>query len=56
MIFSGNDPLDLFGWHGISIVSIFVSVWSVIGAVNKTDALAGLFPNADEQINNAKVV
>ena len=52
--FSGGDPLDLFGWHGISIVSVFVSVWGVIDAVNNTDALAFSFPNADEQRENAK--
>ena len=47
--FAGADPLDLFGWHGVSIVSVFVSVWGVIDAVNNTEALAFHFPNHDQQ-------
>ena len=47
--FAGADPLDLFGWHGVSLVSVFISIWGVIDAVNNTDALAFTFPDADEQ-------
>ena len=47
--FAGADPLDLFGWHGVSLVSVFISVWGVIDAVNSTPSLAFGFPDADGQ-------
>ena len=52
--FAGADPLDLFGWHGVSLISVFVSIWGVINAVNGTDALKFAFPDMAEQVEIAR--
>jgi hypothetical protein len=28
--------LDLFAWHSISLVSVYISIWGVIDAINAT--------------------
>ena len=47
--FAGGSPLDIILTHGISLKSVFVSVWGVVDCVNKCDQLSFHFPKLDEQ-------
>ena len=47
--FAGADPLDLFAWHGISLVSVYVSIWGVIDAINAFQMMHIRFPDHKEQ-------
>ncbi len=40
--------------HGVSLTSVFCSVWGVIDAVNLTQRLAYSFPTHEEQEKIAK--
>lgn len=47
--FAGGDPWDLFGRHGVLLVSVYTSVWGAIDVVNRTELLALAFPDVTEQ-------
>ena len=42
--FAGGSPYDLAIVHGISHSSVYESVWSVVDAINQSDALSFRFP------------
>ena len=47
--FAGGSPYDIAIAHGVSVRSVFVSVWRVVDAVNNTPTFDIIFPNHDQQ-------
>ena len=47
--FAGGSPYDIAIAHGISIRSVYISVWRTVDAVNNTEALDIIFPNYQQQ-------
>jgi hypothetical protein len=53
--FAGGDPKDIMGVHGVSHSVVFESVWRVVDAVNRCNALHYQFPeDYDEQYKLAR--
>ena len=46
--FVGGDPLDILQTHGVSLKSVYTSLWGVIDCVNKCDKLEFHFPTLEE--------
>jgi hypothetical protein len=47
--FAGGSVYDIMLVHGVSLVSIYVSVWGVVDAINSTPELDFHFPNHEQQ-------
>ena len=47
--FAGGDPLDILQTHGVSLKSVYTSLWGVIDCVNKCEELQFHFPTLEEQ-------
>ena len=46
-IFVGGDPLDILQTHGVSLKSVYTSLWGVIDCVNKCDKLEFHIPTLE---------
>ena len=49
--FAGGSVYDIALAHGVSVRSVFISVWRVVDAVNNTPAFDIIFPDHREQEN-----
>ena len=47
--FAGGSVYDIAVAHGVSVCSVFISVWRVVDAVNSTPEFDIIFPNHREQ-------
>ena len=47
--FAGGSPYDIMLVHGISLVSVYASVWGVIDAINMNKELGYCFQNHKQQ-------
>jgi hypothetical protein len=47
--FAGGSVYDIMLVHGVSLVSIYVSMWGVVDAINSTPELDFHFPNHEQQ-------
>ena len=47
--FSGACPYDIMLVHGVSLTSVYASVWGVVDAINMRKELGYCFPNHEQQ-------
>ena len=47
--FAGASPYDLIVTHGVSLTSVFYSIWGVVDCVNKCSEFDIIFPDYNEQ-------
>ena len=52
--FAGASPYDLVVTHGVSMTSIFYSIWGVVDCINKCSQLDIIFPDYEKQQGIAK--
>ena len=52
--FAGGCPLDIMQVHGVTLTSVYASVWGVIDAINSTSVLGYPFPSHERQSEIAK--
>ena len=52
--FAGGCPLDIMQTHGVSLTSVYASVWGVVDAINSTSELGYPFPSHERQREIAK--
>ena len=51
---AGGCPLDIMQVHGVTLTSVYASVWGVVDAINSTSVLGYPFPSHERQSEIAK--
>ena len=52
--FAGGEPIDIMQTHGVGYYEVYISVWSVVDAINSCPHLSIQFPTHGEQIEIAE--